>query len=31
MIEALGTQPVRVSLNQFDYLVEMANETTSGR
>ena len=26
LIEALGTQPVRVSLNQFDYLVEMANE-----
>jgi PhzF family phenazine biosynthesis protein len=26
LIEGLGTQPVRVSLNQFDYLVEMANE-----
>ena len=26
LIEALGTQPVRVSLNEFDYLVEMANE-----
>jgi PhzF family phenazine biosynthesis protein len=26
LIEALGTHPVRVSLNQFDYLVEMANE-----
>ena len=26
LIEALGTQPVRVSLSQFDYLVEMANE-----
>ena len=26
LIEALGTQPVRVSRNEFDYLVEMANE-----
>src|SRR5207237_240058 len=26
LIEALGTQPVCVSLNEFDYLVEMANE-----
>jgi PhzF family phenazine biosynthesis protein len=26
LIEALGTQPVRVSLSRFDYLVEMANE-----
>jgi len=26
LIEALGTQPVRVSLNEFDYLVEMALE-----
>jgi PhzF family phenazine biosynthesis protein len=26
LIEGLGTQPVRVSLNKFDYLVEMANE-----
>lgn len=26
LIEALGAQPVRVSLNRFDYLVEMANE-----
>jgi len=26
LIEGLGTQPVRVSQNKFDYLVEMANE-----
>lgn len=26
LIEALGTQPVRVSRNTFDYLVEMTNE-----
>lgn len=26
LIEGLGTQPVRVSRNEFDYLVEMANE-----
>lgn len=26
LIEALGTQPVRVSQNEFDYLVEMASE-----
>jgi len=26
LIEALGTQPVRVSRNEFDYLVEMTNE-----
>jgi len=26
LIEGLGTQPVRVSRNEFDYLIEMANE-----
>ena len=26
LIEGLGTQPVRVSRNEFDFLVEMANE-----
>ena len=26
LIEGLGTQPVRISRNEFDYLVEMANE-----
>ena len=26
LIEGLGTQPMRISRNEFDYLVEMANE-----